>query len=135
MATVNVPIITSTELGDTNSSANTLALRGSDGSLQATTFSGSALVSSGTIQGSVTTITTSTTAAAITDYRCNCASGAITLTMPLASLYPGLAYNVVKTDSSGNAVTISGASGTSTISSQWGRLRIVSDGTTWVSTN
>jgi len=135
MATINVPVINSTTPGSTIPAANSLVLSDGSGNIAVTAVNCSALISSGTIQGNVVSLTASATAGAATDYLCNATSAAIVLTMALASLYPGAVLNVIKTDSGANTVTISGASGVSSIMSQWGRIRIVSNGTTWIATN
>jgi hypothetical protein len=85
-------------------------------------------------------VQTATYTALATDFLilCNATGGAITLNLPVASASTGQILIVKKTDSSGNAVTltpagadvIDGAS-TKAISSQYGLYAVMSDGTTW----
>lgn len=63
-------------------------------------------------------------------------TGAITLTVPPARPHKGKGWTFKKTDSSGNAVTVSSASsidGSTTypLSSQYSAITIVSDGENW----
>lgn len=65
-------------------------------------------------------------------------SGAITLTLPLASQSRGMPLKVIKTDSSVNAVTLSGVgaeningSSTKVLASQYETVEIICDGTEW----
>lgn len=64
--------------------------------------------------------------------------GAITVTLPAVSLNAGRRFNIKKTDASGNAVTIDGASSetidgatTVAISTQYASYTVQSDGTAW----
>jgi len=70
---------------------------------------------------------------------CNAASNTITVNLPQASANSGRILAFVKTDSSGNAVTIdpSGSetingSATLALSAQWDRCQIQSNGTNWI---
>lgn len=67
---------------------------------------------------------------------CNCASNAITVTLPAAS--NGRLYWIKKVDSTANAVVIDGngaetidGAATQTLSYQWSAALVVSDGANW----
>jgi hypothetical protein len=69
-------------------------------------------------------------------------SGAITVNLPAAASYPNQTYTVVKTDASGNAVTLDGNASetingatTHALASQYNRVSIVSNGTAWIITS
>lgn len=87
------------------------------------------------------TETASTVSVIATDHTvfCNATSNAITVNLPQASANNGRILAFVKTDSSGNAVTIdpSGSetingSATLALSAQWDRCQIQSNGTNWI---
>lgn len=69
--------------------------------------------------------------------RMDCTGGALTVTLPTASTYPGRRLFIKKIDASGNAVTIS-RSGTDTIegsntmslAAQWNSQELISNGNT-----
>lgn len=69
---------------------------------------------------------------------CNAAGGAITVSLPAAASWSGMAYLVKKTDASGNLVTIDpngsetiDGQSTLTIEVQYAAYWIVSDGSEW----
>lgn len=69
---------------------------------------------------------------------CNATSAAFTITLPAAASHTGRIYNIKKTDSSANAVTIDGNAsetidGTTTkiLNTQYDRLMIQCDGSNW----
>lgn len=69
----------------------------------------------------------------------NAASGAITLTLPLAKDAKGRMYHIVKTDATANAVTIDGngsetinGAATKSTTTQWAGWTIQSTGTAWL---
>jgi hypothetical protein len=66
-----------------------------------------------------------------THYPCNASGGAFTATASSAAANKGAVYVLFKTDSSGNAITISGVSGTTSLTTQYQKVTVVSDGTTW----
>ena len=57
-------------------------------------------------------------------------AAAVTVTLPSASAMTGWELWIVKKDSSANHVNLSGVSGTTAITSQYGKVKVVSDGTT-----
>ena len=69
---------------------------------------------------------------------CDATGGAFTVTLPVAASHAGREYVLIKTDSSGNAVTLDG-NGSETINgatdqelaAQWDMIRVVSNGTAW----
>ncbi len=70
---------------------------------------------------------------------CDCTGGAITVNLPTAVGITGRIYNIKKTDSSVNAVTIDGngaetidGAATVTISFQYDSYSVQSNGTNWV---
>lgn len=86
----------------------------------------------------VTNYTSGTSAVDIDDeiITANAVGGAITLNFPAASLMTGKSLSIVKTDSSGNTVTLSTAdlivgASTQVLSSQYESLRFYCDGSTW----
>jgi len=133
-ATVNVPQSSTTLTGDTSASANTLVYRDSQGNIAGAVVQGTQLYTSGSFKGTAVAETANFTTGAATDYFVDATSGAVTVSLPTASANSGVAYNVVKVDSGGNNVTIgSSALGTTTVSSQYAGVRVVSNGTNWYS--
>jgi len=70
---------------------------------------------------------------------CDATSGVFTIDLPTAVGRSGKSYVIKKIDSTANAITVDGDSGetidgatTSSLSSQWDYLTIVSDGTNWM---
>jgi hypothetical protein len=81
----------------------------------------------------VTTVTAAREANANGVYLCDASGGAFTLTLAEGERAH---ITVVKTDSSGNAVTVSGAgtingAASKSLSSQWDTVTLVCDGTDW----
>lgn len=69
--------------------------------------------------------------------RVNATSGAVTVTLPVSATRKGRQIGVIKTDASGNAVTVSRSSSdvingatTQSLASQYSRLVVIADGTT-----
>lgn len=69
---------------------------------------------------------------------CDASGGAFTVTLPPAASHIGRMYRIMKTDSSGNAVTVDGdgselidLSTTVSLASQLDNITIVPDGTQW----
>lgn len=69
---------------------------------------------------------------------CNASSAAFTITLPASSSNGGKIYNIKKTDSSGNAVTIDGnasetidGDATKTLNLQYESITIICDGSNW----
>lgn len=138
MAIFTVPILGSQQAtvnADDSAAVNTIVKRDSAGGIAGKSIQGSTLQTTGTLQGAVSTQTASFTAGAATDYPVDCTAGAVTVTFPPASANNGVVYNVFKKDSTVNAVTLSGVSGTTSLTTQYQKARVVSDGTTWFSTN
>lgn len=79
-------------------------------------------------------VTTSTTAL-MSDYtiRCNATSGNVVVTLPTVSSSTGQVLAITKTDSSGNTVTFTGGTvnGFTSLATQWTKVQIQSNGTTW----
>jgi len=89
--------------------------------------------------GNISTITSSTTLTA-THYvvLCNATSGNITITLPAASNNNRRIYNIKKTDSTGNSITIDGNASetidgtlTKSLNLQYESLTIICDGSNW----
>ena len=131
MSTTAIGIVTSTINGDTSATPGTLVQRDGSGNIAAATITGTSLVTSGNEVGNVVTKSSSFTAGAATHYLCNATGGAITATLPLASANTGVHYLFVKSDSSGNAITLTSVSGTTSLSSQYAKATVFSDGSTW----
>lgn len=131
MATIQIQKYTATVNGDTGASASTLVLRDAFGGITAATVTATA-VDTTTYTGTVVTKSASFTAATdATDYLCDATSANITVTLPLASASPGVEYHFVKKDSSGHTVTLTGALGVSTLSTQYQGCRLFCDGSNW----
>lgn len=132
MSVKAIPVIGTSVNSDTANTANTLVMRANDGSINVTT-SFSTEVSTGGLSGTTSAQTSSFTAAGgITDYMVDCTSAAVTVTLPAASANAGRIIYFHKVDSvTGHALTISGVSGTGSITAQYAQLRVVSDGSTW----
>jgi hypothetical protein len=136
MATVTVPILGSAQAttnGDNNANPLTLVYRDSAGGIQGNVIIGTELETSGTFAGTVVTKTATFTAGAATDYLVDCTSAAATVSFPAASANAGVIYNIIKKDSTTNAVTLSGVSGTTSLATQYTKARVFSDGTNWYS--
>jgi hypothetical protein len=131
MATIDIPVVTTTVKADTSATPNTPVLRDAQGGITGATVQGSKLQTIGQFQGQPSAQTVSFTAGAATDYFIDCTAGAVVVTLPLASAASGVVYNFTKTDASGNGFTLTGALGTSTTSTQYAAIRTVSNGTNW----
>jgi hypothetical protein len=130
-STLQVATTTGLATADQAANGGTLGYRDGSGGFKCNTLTSTNLVTTGNATGAVSTQTTSFTAAAATDYFCDATSGALTVTFPSASANNGVTYWFTKKDSSVNAITLSGVLGTSTISTQYNHVRVVSDGTSW----
>jgi len=98
-----------------------------------------------TTAGRVQALTTKTNAdspytATTSDWTilCDATSGAITVNLPAATNHTGRVYNIKKTDSSTNNVTVDGnasetidGSTTQVLYSQWDSITIQCDGSNW----
>lgn len=69
---------------------------------------------------------------------CNATGGAFTVTLPAAASNAGMVLEIIKTDSSSNAVTVDGNSSetingalTVNLTTQYDRVRIICDGSNW----
>lgn len=79
------------------------------------------------------------TADTSSEYLCNATSGAITANLPQAAYSTGRRLTFVKTDASGNAVTLDGYIGetingatTRALTAQWNKVTVLCDGSRWV---
>jgi len=136
MVQLTVPILGATQTSvqaDPANSNSTLVQRDPAGGIAGKAVTGTQLTSSGAIQGGVATTQTSSFTAGLFDLTpCNATSGAITITMPMASANAGVTLAFYKTDSGGNAVTVSGGLGANATSTQYGMIIAKSDGTNWI---
>ena len=130
MATNTIPLVSNVIVSDTAATGNSLVQRDGSGTITVATCTAAAVQTASYI-GTPSTQTASFTAGAATDYFCDATAGTITVTLPLASASTGRVYNVVKKDSSTNGVTVTAAVGTTSIGSQYGHIRFVSDGSLW----
>ncbi|NDC95617.1 hypothetical protein EBZ38_03815 [bacterium] len=87
---------------------------------------------------SITSIDSPYSLTGISTLLCNASGGAITVNLPPAVDYRGVIFTVKKTDSSANTVTLDGngaetidGTATKSISSAYGSIRVISDGTAW----
>jgi hypothetical protein len=131
MSIQTLPIISTTVNADTNCSPNSIAYRDSQGGLTVKSLYSTSLQTSGNYVGTVSTQTTSFTAGAATHYLVDCTSGAVTVTLPTASANTGVVYSIMKIDSGSNHVTLSSPNGTTSLTTQYQKVSIVSDGTNW----
>lgn len=125
---------------DTNGTGLTLCQRDSAGGGTFQTVYCSGIQNSGYLQipvvSKTTTYTMSGTESIIEG---NATGGAFPINLPAASSVIGRPFTIKKTDSSGNAVTVTAAgsdtiegSATVALSSQWSFAIIISDGTQWI---
>jgi hypothetical protein len=88
-------------------------------------------------QIAVASVSSNTTlSAAHHDVSVDASGGAVTITLPSASAHTGRIYTIRKTDSSGNAVSVASGDNINGLSSipittQYGTLNVVSNGSTW----
>lgn len=139
MAQTPLPVLSGAINADPAGTSNTLAQRDGSGGLTVATLYSSLLANTGGATLGTASRTTSFTAnTSAVFYACSASGGAITATIPLASISAGVVFCFKKTDSSGNAVTVT-ASGSDTIdgastkaiSTQYNVIRVYSDGTVW----
>ena len=114
---------------DTSSTGLSVVLRDANGGIEANTISATTLETE-TFEGTTSTHTSSFTAAAATVYLVDATSAAVTVTLPSASA-GNVEYKIIKKDSSGNAVTLSGVSGTTSLTSQYQAVTVFNDGSNW----
>lgn len=136
MATFTVPVLgnsQSTVNADDAANVNTIVKRDSAGGIVGKTVQGSTLQTTGNLQGNVVTQSADFTAGAATDYLVDATGAARTVSFPPASANAGVVYNIVKKDSSVNAVTLGGVTGTTSLATQYAKARVFSDGTNWYS--
>ena len=126
---ISVATINQSRVADTVSTGLSLVLRDQNGGIDVNIVSATS-VQTDTFVGTTSTQTSSFTAAAATHYLCDATSAAITVTLPSASA-GNVVYKFVKKDSSGNAVTLSGVSGTTSLSTQYQAVTVFNDGSTW----
>lgn len=133
MAKVTVPIIGSSQDGMDTPTPTTLALRDSSGGLACNVLTATSVNATNWV-GTVASKTANFTLGAATTYFCNATGGAFTATLPTpASAFTGVEYRIIKTDSSGNAITVGTVSGTTSISTQYHYVTVISDGSNWYS--
>jgi hypothetical protein len=116
MSQTKSPLYNGVIVNDTANTAMATVVRNADGSINAGAAIITNLIASGFISGGVTSLTSTPGSAigATTFYSCNATSGAIAPPLPAASGSANLLLVISKTDSSGNAVTIT-ANGTDNI--------------------
>ena len=132
--TITVPNQGNTTQADTSATPNTIPLRDSAGGITHTTVTATTAVKAPVLNGTPQSKTANFTIDGTgNEWLVDATAGAVTVTLPAAtSGNAGQVHHVYKVDSSGNNVTLSGVSGTTTISTQWHMLRIVSTGSAWI---
>jgi uncharacterized membrane protein len=133
MATQQVVIINgSPTTADTASTPNTFPLRDNAGGVSHKVVT-SDVVYATTTKAKGVAKTTSFTAdpTAGTVFWCNATGGAITATLPSAAAWTDTVLTFTKTDSGGNAVTVSGAVVAVSLAAQGNFRQVHSDGTNW----
>ena len=105
-----------------------LMLRDNGGNSAANQLTVSQLIST-TIAPKLLTKTANFTAGDAADYLIDCTSGPVTVSFNPASSDQNK-YTFMKKDSSGNAATISGVSGTTSLTTQYQKVTVTCDGTT-----
>jgi hypothetical protein len=138
MATVTLPIAKEFVVLDEAATPSTGVLRDSQGNIAVAQVAGTDLKTSGVLTVSRSSKTSAFTAGAFVVYSCDATSAAFAATLPPAATVPGRVYVFKKIDSSGNAVTVTGngaetidGSNTVALSTQWAKVMIVSNGTSW----
>ncbi len=127
---------------DTAANGDTAVVREADGSVNVATCNASRVKSTGDEMGAVVNVTTTYTAGTTpaVHHTCDATGGAFTITLPAAAANIGLVLEFVKSDSSGNAVTLKGngaelINGSNTnataMAAQYGKLVVRSNGTKW----
>ncbi len=139
MAQSLIPAYSGVNTADTDATPNTLAMRDPQGSIAFTQMAAQEVKSTGvlTLAGNAKT-TTYTASTGETVILANAAGGAFTVTLPAAAGVSGRVYAVVKTDSSGNAVTVKGAGSelinggnTTSLAAQYNKVLLFCNGTQW----
>lgn len=133
MSTLNIAQISTVVKADDAANATTIVLRDAQGNIVGANVKGSNLQTTGTLQRAVSQQTTNFTLGAASIYEVDCTGGAVTATLPLASGNIGIGYYVIKSDSSSNHVTLATPLGTTSLTSQWQKVFIYSNGTNWIS--
>lgn len=131
MSTNAVAVLTNSINSDTSATPTTLVQRDATGGILAATVTGSVLQSTGNIQGAVVNKTANFSAASATIYTVDATSGAVAVGFPTASANMGVIYKLIKTDSSGHAVTLTSVLGVGSLSSQYSSATVFSDGSNW----
>lgn len=139
MASVTVPLVSSFQTFDTNATANTGVLRDNQGNVTVAQCLAAELKSSGLL--TLTRVAKSGVFTADTSgvlFSCDATSAAFAATLPPAASVTGRVYFFKKIDSTANAVTVTAngaetidGSNTSALSSQWAKVGIISNGTSW----
>jgi hypothetical protein len=120
-----------TVTGDTAATGNTAVMRSPTGGINANIIQGTELSTTGIYSGQPSIQTANFVAGAATDYFVNCTAGAVLCTLPAAASNVDVIYNFIKTDSSGNQLTIATAVGKTVTTAQYDGMRASNDGTTW----
>jgi hypothetical protein len=141
----NVPTFSSlTPWNDGSANPSTLVMRDASGNdIAAIRTATGGIADQGYFSRPVSTVTGSTYSMTGSEGNllCNATSNTITVSLPLASTASGRDFYIVKTDSSGNAVsvarsgsdTINGSSGAISLGSQWSDGSFVADGVSnWI---
>jgi len=131
LSTVLLPKANVTVTADTAANGNTVVMRDSVGNLTGNNVTGSTIQTTGNQISTVSSQSASFTVdnSAVT-WLVDATAAAVTVTLPSASAMTGWELWIVKKDSSANHVNLSGVSGTTAITSQYGKVKVVSDGTT-----
>ncbi len=143
MSYINVPVYNPAganpllAVTDSNT-ASAAVLRDASGNINASAITGTSLVTTGNLNVQVQTLTTTATVGGTGSiFIVDGTSAIFTVTLPAAAASTNLVYIFIKKDSAHN-VTIKGnaseninGSNTSVMSSQYGALRLVCDGTQW----
>ncbi len=131
MATTAIPTAQSVTQADTNANGNTLVMRDAAGGDKANIRTATSLVTTGTLVLAPSNQTAAFTIGDAVDYYCDATVAAFAVTMLSAATYPGRTYSFTKTDAVAHTVTLTGVLGVSTVTTQYQRVTIKSDGANW----
>lgn len=139
MSAFTIPTVSKFLQGATAATANTIPVRDNNGGITNSTCTAASQVSTGAVYKSTLAQSAAFSAStSATVYLCSASSAAYAATLPPASASTGLELVFVKTDSSSNHVTVTGAgsdningSNTYALTTQYQAVHVVSDGTQW----
>ena len=125
---IQIATTNQSRVADTASTGLSVVLRDTNGGITGNTITATTL-STDVFEGTTSTQTSNFTLGNATHYLVDATSGAVTATLP--SIAGNVVYTIVKKDSSGNAVTLATPLGTTSLTTQYQKVTIFNDGTSW----